>query len=201
MTRRTARWAVVVTALWGLGHVRAVAEEFSVRLRVFAGEKDLKGDWNLGRYDLDLSSQPELGLQVWFGAEGWPVEMSVEIFASTRSQEGYSGELEGRSQELIFGFRKGREHGRFRPFFGVGLCYTTGSIRGTLENLPIDFHDRALGGWASVGLAWRLPRRFELGLEARATNAEGGVQIGGLHLGFVAGYEWLLGRSRRLIRT
>lgn len=102
----------------------------SGNINVFSGSKSLKqSDWE------PVEDQGEIGVKVDFKPEGFPVNLAVDLFASSDEKDEYDPflgniTLKGSTSELAFGARKIWENGNMHPFVGSGLALVSGEFEG-----------------------------------------------------------------------
>ena len=196
---RRERWlgaAILVLAATG-----AAAGDYTGNVNFLLGTKTLDdGDWE------PVESQGEFGALISWGRVAWPVQIAIDLLASTKEETssyydpylGYlSGTLEGSTAELGVGVRKvwGKDGSKVRPFLSGGLLMANAELKVTALGVSASVDDDAAGLWVDGGVWWRLGERFKLGLEARCSTAEvemAGYEVsaGGLHLGALIGFGW-----------
>ena len=97
--------------------------------------------------------------------------------------------------------RKFFELGRTRPYVGGGIAFGGGVvIFDCLVIFPSECEDEddggsGVGAWLNAGVAWRLGKRFELGVSTRWSTLEAGIfnrdrDAGGFQYGLVIGWGW-----------
>lgn len=168
-------------------------------------------------FGLDLKEQPDLGVEMSFGKDDWPVMIAVDILASgaddSRSFSAYIPpygdldleiELENRSIELDVGVRKTWEKAgsRVRPYIGGGLSTIQSEMESTFSAAPLfgasSFEDtgEGLGIWAGGGVYWKVGKKMNLGFNVRRSSARlsfddldiDNVHLGGTHVGLLLGW-------------
>jgi hypothetical protein len=161
---------------------------------------------------LDLEKQPDIGVEMSFGGNDWPVMVAVDILASAADDSasynyygyGIDADIESRNVEVDVGVRKTWEfaHSNIRPYIGGGLATAHGELELDVDSSLGSFSqdDAALGVglWVGGGVYWRLGERFNLGFNLRHSTAEvdfddlgvENVDLGGTHLGLVLGWGY-----------
>ena len=175
----------------------------SGNVNLFLGQKSLNGDWKDDSINLDVSKQAELGALLTWSGENWPVGLAVDLLSSSDDQTivfgGTPFKFEGSTTEIDFGVRKIWENSKTRPFFGAGLGYVKGELKGSAGGVSVPADDGGLGEWIDGGVFWRLGSHFNLGVEGRYTKARitpsvGGasfaLEAGGFHFGVILGFGW-----------
>lgn len=178
----------------------------------FLGQKwisDLSKD-ELEAGDLDLEKQPDIGIEMSFAGDDWPVMIAVDILGSAKDDSVtyayyyygyyYEADVESSTLEVDFGVRKTWELGgsRVRPYIGGGLATAFSKLKvdGDLDSFDDDAS--GTGFWVGGGVYWRLGERFNLGLNVRHSTAEvdfddvgiKNVDVGGTHIGLVLGWGY-----------
>lgn len=216
--------AIMALALVAAASPRAARAETNINFLLGMKFLD-KDDWPVGDNQGEFGIQTTFGPEKWpvsiaidaFGSGH--VEEGVTFGDNIKLGQ----DLMQSTYELDVGVRKIWQVGKARPFVGGGLAIVSGrqeaylasaidipDIPG-LPDLPdfgtiIDPGDLALGPivyetdaspgfWIDGGIFWRLTKRFNLGLEARYSQAEldlleRGVQAGGAHFGLLLGWGW-----------
>jgi len=167
----------------------------------FLGQKSLDSDdWD------PVDDQLEFGAVMSFGQDDWPVHIAVDVLASVdeetvASGPGTSVTVTGSTFEIAAGVRKVWGKGRTRPYLGAGVAVIGAGFEGDDGFITVDANDAGFGFWAGGGIFWRLGKHFNLGLDARYSNAEvdldfgsgfvaQDVSAGGLHYGLLVGFGW-----------
>jgi len=134
------------------------------------------------------------GVLVDFKQKNWPISIAIDLLGSL-DQETISGvEREGRTSEFDIGVRKIWEvaGSSIRPFIGGGLAF----LNAEKEDAGIfSVNDSGTGIWLNGGVYWTIGQHFNLGLQARYSQAEvtlfgANVEAGGTHAGIMLGYHW-----------
>ena len=175
------------------------------------------GRKKLGSNLFDLSHQGELGAQVSFGGEKWPVMIAVDLLVTANAGEkeispGYPGFNAGNeprdvavaTAELGVGVRKIWSYDTIpiRPYVGGGVALVSAAVviqdDDSGRNIADD-SDVVVGPWLDAGALLRLGPKLNLGLGARYSKAlvdlEGvgftrELQVGGVHFIMLAGWGW-----------
>jgi opacity protein-like surface antigen len=191
-------WIVLLFAAVLLAPSAALAGKRSGNVHFFVGAKLLdSNDWG------DLDDHSAFGAEMSWGNTDWPISIATDLFVSaTVDTRPTDFELVGGTIELDLGVRKIFELGRTRPYVGGGIAFGTGIIAfdcivGTFSDC-VDEEDSGsgVGAWLNAGVAWRLGKRFELGLSTRwsTVNADGiylqDRDAGGFQYGLLIGWGW-----------
>lgn len=198
MSRTTMRASVIAVILTLAAFGSAAQAAGTVNFII--GQKMLdEHDW------APFDKQTEFGALMSFGSEEWPVQIAVDVIASSDDMSvwdpeiGFSFDLTGSTLEVDLGVRKIWERNRMRPFLGGGLALIEGEIEASVQDLTISTDDNGVGVWIDGGIFWRLGERFNIGFEARISTAETeptiegesfDVEAGGEHIGLLLGWSW-----------
>lgn len=185
------RWNWLYLTLLLLAAVPAFAATGNVNL--FLGQKSLdSSDWN-APYD----DQGEFGVLFDFRGESWPLSIAVDLLGSARTVDYGWFDRIASTTELDFGVRKNFDFpgSSAHPFIGGGLAIVTARLEDTSGLGTFYVDDSALGVWLNGGIYWTLGEHFNLGLQARYSQADvtlAGVSVnaGGTHAGIMLGYHW-----------
>lgn len=194
--RRIVSFALTAAALV-LGAGRAEAR-YHGNLNLFVGQKWLtESEW------APVAEQPELGLMLAFGEERLTVHFALDAYYA-RSEVAnpdptVTTRVKGTSGELSIGVRKLWELGATHPYIGGGASIVT--VREDLDGPSgrVTHDDRGYGGYAQLGVFWRLAGHLNLGIEARYNKVDADmgdtfsvrdVEAGGFHAGLLIGYGW-----------
>ena len=166
---------------------------------LFLGNKWLLySDWT------PVDQQPEVGLLLAFAQERSPVRFAIEVLASSDSAttaDPVFGEVKvtGSTIEYGVGIRKEWGRGLFRPRIASGGALVEARAEHQ-SRLGVVRRDRTgVGFWVAGGLAFRIARHFDLGLDLRYSKStvdfgqgleDVQVEGGGFHAGLVLGYGW-----------
>jgi hypothetical protein len=181
MRKRSAALLVALVAA-GLTPVGA-----SGQASLFLGKKALESAWE------PFEDQGEVGVQITFGSEAWPVLLAIDLLGSSEEQEVLGVDVEADTWEVAVGARRIWGEERTHPFFGGGLAFIHGQAEGQGAAFALDDSDGEIGFWIDGGVFFRLGPRFNIGLDARASHASidllgGHVDAGGVHLGLLVGW-------------
>lgn len=176
------------------------AKSWSGNVNLFLGEKFLnRDDWE------PMDSQLEAGILMDFKHRGVPFSIAFDVLCSTGEEDIRSRDLEigpfytdveSRIIELDVGVRKIWEcPNNIRPFFGFGLACIDGEIESKSLGVSVSDEDVGYGMWADIGAYVTVYERFNIGFEARWSNAQiylygTEARVGGWHLGALAGMHW-----------
>ncbi|HXI02795.1 MAG TPA: hypothetical protein VNI57_06410 [Candidatus Saccharimonadales bacterium] len=121
----------------------------------------------------DIHKQPAFGVSVDFGPESWPIGLVGGYYLSTRQKTGtsafgVSGDLTGTVGELSFGVRKTwMSPGGAHVFIEGGAAQVIADLKIEGGSSKIEDNDTSAGGYAQVGIFWRLGSRFNIGVQGR----------------------------------
>jgi opacity protein-like surface antigen len=165
----------------------------------------------LGQKELDqtysdsenIQEQDMLGLMMDWGAEGWPVNIALDIVNSSQDFDDneFDVNVDGSTLAIDGGVRwyfvKDRN---WEPYLGGGLAYISGEVDTSGENNDIEFDDSTVGYWVNGGIKWVIGEHFNLGGDIRWEKAEldveddlnnpTDVEAGGLGYAVLLGYRW-----------
>lgn len=165
----------------------------------------------LGQKELDqtysdsenIQEQDMLGLMMDWGAEGWPVNIALDIVNSSQDFDDneFDVNVDGSTLAIDGGVRwyfvKDRN---WEPYLGGGLAYISGEVDTSGENNDIEFDDSTVGYWVNGGIKWVIGEHFNLGGDVRWEKAEldveddlgnpTDVEAGGLGYAVLLGYRW-----------
>jgi hypothetical protein len=160
--------------------------DWTGNVNFFLGGKTLEDEWE------PAEDQVELGIEVDFRQNNWPVNIAIDLLVAAGEGDLFGVNFESRTSELNIGVRKIWDKStHLRPFIGGGVSF----ISGEFEGLSISDDDSAMGLWLGGGLYWALSEHFNLGLELKFSSAEitifdVDVNAGGGHFGLLIGYHW-----------
>ena len=180
----------------------------------FVGQKSVDED---AFESIGVDDQPEFGVAVSLDFD-WPVALAIDVLSSSddksRTIPTETGQLQQTTDvdtlELDVGVRKFWEKGKARPYVGGGLAFIqldvkqttlTTILSTTAADTLIDDDDTGIGVWINAGVLWTLHRGFNIGVDARFSDADGDLSAkgfsseqefgsGGFHLGLMLGYNW-----------
>jgi hypothetical protein len=167
------------------------AQEWTGNANLLLGVKFLDEiDWE------PLDQQAELGIDVDFRKQEWPVNLAV-AFVASRDEDDVNGiDLDGSTAELRFGIRKIWEPDQtIRPFFGGGLVFLRADLDSEYQGTKISDDDTGVGIWLNGGIYWTLNRFFNLGFNLGLSTGEVTLfgydtDAGGFHTALILGYHW-----------
>jgi len=170
----------------------ASAQSVTGNVNLFAGGKTLDdGDW------APTEKHSEVGVVADAGLDHWPVSLEVRFLSSESDTEfeptlGLSLKLE--TTELDLGVRKTWGVGtNTHPYLSGGVAFIEADA--TVVNV-LTANDDATGLWLGGGVYWVLAEHFNLGVDLMVSSAETNfgsgpdVNIGGVHLNFLAGFHF-----------
>lgn len=181
----------IIFTLLSLFAVNAHAQAWSGNVNFFLGTKTLdNADW--APYD----EQAAFGVLVDFKQENWPISMAIDLLGSYDEETVLGIKTEASTSEFDIGIRKIWEvsGSSIRPFIGGGIAFVTAEKK-TSNVLSVSVDDDGTGFWLNGGVYWTLGQHFNLGLQARYSQAEvtfsgNNVEAGGTHAGIMLGYHW-----------
>jgi hypothetical protein len=167
----------------------------------FLGQKSLDSDdWD------PVDKQPEFGAVMSFGGADWPVLIAADVLTSADEEDIFdsffgSATLKAATFEAAFGARKIWDVGNTHPYVGGGIALVGAGVEYDTGVFDVDADDSAIGPWIGGGVFWRLGSRFNLGFDARWSDAEvdldfgldvvaQDVSAGGFHGGVTVGFGW-----------
>ncbi len=167
------------------------ASDWTGNVNFSLGAKSLdEDDWS------PLEEQGELGLEVDFRKQTWPVNISLALLASADQGTVLGVDLTAATSELRFGAKKIWEPTQtMRPFFGGGLSVVSASLDANLLGLKVTDEDSSLGVWFDGGIYWTLNSCFNVGIKAGYSASEvtlfnADTNAGGGHIALMFGYHW-----------
>ncbi|HEX5042381.1 MAG TPA: outer membrane beta-barrel protein [Candidatus Polarisedimenticolaceae bacterium] len=151
----------------------------------------------------DIQEQDMLGLMMDWGAEGWPINIALDIVAGSKdtNDENFDVNVDGSTLAIDGGVRwyfvKNRS---WEPYVGGGVAYISGEVDTSGENNDLEFDDSTIGYWLNGGIKWVIGEHFNLGGDIRWEKAEldveddlgnpTDVEAGGLGYAVLLGYRW-----------
>ena len=167
------------------------ASDWSGNVNFLLGTKSLdSNDWG------SLDEQAAFGILVDFKQKNWPISMAIDLLGSYDEETISGTKFEGSTSEFDIGIRKIWEvsGSSIRPFIGGGIAFIRGEIKASAFN-TVTFDDNGTGIWLNGGVYWTLGQHFNLGLQARYSQAEITIlgvdgEAGGTHAGIMLGYHW-----------
>jgi hypothetical protein len=173
---------VVVFALLVVWSGAALAAGAEGNINLLLGKKFLDdGLWD----DLDLDSQPAMGLMFDIKPSGWPIALAADFLKSEEDSHGINGE----TREIDLGVRwySNPINKIVRFYAGGGLGLIKAEIEG--EN------DEQVGVWLNGGVAFTIVQHLNLGLDLRYSKAEvelygEDIEAGGLTTSLLIGYHF-----------
>ena len=194
-------WVPLVPVVLALAFSSPAAADAEGHVNFFLGQKSLDSDdWD------PVDKQPEFGAVMSFGGAAWPVLIAADVLTSG-DEEDVSDSLFGTSTlkagtlEVAFGARKIWDVGNTHPYVGGGIALIGAAAEYDTGVFDVDADDSAIGPWVGGGVFWRLGSRFNLGFDARWSDAEvdldfglaivaQDVKAGGFHGGVTVGFGW-----------
>jgi hypothetical protein len=151
----------------------------------------------------DIQEQDMLGLMMDWGAEGWPVNIALDIISGSADSDDneFNVNVDGSTLAIDGGVRwyflKDRS---WEPYIGGGLAYISGEVDTDGDSNDIEFDDSTVGYWLNGGIKWVIGEHFNLGGDVRWEKAEldveddlnnpQDIEAGGLGYAVLLGYRW-----------
>ena len=167
------------------------------------------GDWtgnvggSIGSKQMDdqdwgeLDSHSSIGFMLDVKKPPWPVSLTYNLILSGEVKESGSLKDEGYTLEHHFGVRKTFEFesANIRPYIGGGLALVSAGMRNKNANSTVKDDDSAIGAWAGAGILVGITDSFDIGFDARYSEAEvtifnRDIEAGGMHYAATASYHW-----------
>ena len=151
----------------------------------------------------NIQEQDMLGLMMDWGAEGWPINIALDIVSGSKdtNDENFDVDVDGSTLAVDGGVRwyfvKNRS---WEPYVGGGVAYISGEVDTSGDNNDIEFDDSTVGYWLNGGIKWVIGEHFNLGGDVRWEKAEldveddlgnpTDIEAGGLGYAVLLGYRW-----------
>jgi hypothetical protein len=151
----------------------------------------------------DIQEQDMLGLMMDWGAEGWPVNIALDIVSGSAdsNDNDFNINVDGSTLAIDGGVRwyflKDRS---WEPYVGGGVSYISAEVDTDGESNDIEFDDSTVGYWLNGGIKWVIGEHFNLGGDIRWEKAEldveddlnnpQDIEAGGLGYAVLLGYRW-----------
>jgi len=134
---------------------------------------------------------------------GWPISLAGQLLGSISNEsaennpsptaDDWSGVV-----QLNLGIRKiFKTSGAIEPFVGGGVTFLTAwaGNEDVNNNIDVEEHDSAFGGWIGGGFYWNLPHNWHIGFEAEYCYAKVDLlgdefNAGGFLAMILFGYHW-----------
>lgn len=187
--------AVIVTA--GL---LATPAQAGGNINALLGQKELDKSYSDTE---NIQEQDMLGLMMDWGAEGWPINIALDVVDSSKdtNDESFNVDVDGSTLAIDGGVRwyfvKNRS---WEPYVGGGVSYISGEVKTSGDNNDVEFDDSTVGYWVNGGIKWVIGEHFNLGGDVRWEKAEldveddlgnpVDVEAGGLGYAVLLGYRW-----------
>jgi outer membrane protein with beta-barrel domain len=146
-----------------------------------------------------LEDQDALGLELTFGKSTWPINIAVDLFSTSATEDDFTVnlglpvtvDLEGSTMELDLGARKVWGKNMTRPFLGGGLAVISADLDAEIDQDD----DVGMGLWVGGGVFWRIGSRFNIGGSVRYSDVNVNLfdvdgDAGGLTYGVILGWGW-----------
>jgi len=187
--------AVIVTA--GL---LATPAQAGGNVNALLGQKELDKSYSDTE---NIQEQDMLGLMMDWGAEGWPINLALDVVDSSKdtNDNDFNVDVDGSTLAIDGGVRwyfvKNRS---WEPYVGGGVSYISGEVKTSGDNNDVEFDDSTVGYWVNGGIKWVIGEHFNLGGDVRWEKAEldveddlgnpVNVEAGGLGYAVLLGYRW-----------
>jgi opacity protein-like surface antigen len=151
----------------------------------------------------NIQEQDMLGLMMDWGAEGWPINLALDVVDSSKDSDDndFNVNADGSTLAVDGGVRwyfvKNRS---WEPYVGGGVSYISAKVDTSGESNDIEFDDSSVGYWVNGGIKWVIGEHFNLGGDVRWEKAEldveddlgnpTDVEAGGLGYAVLLGYRW-----------
>lgn len=184
----------VVLSLFLLLSAMAQASDFSGDINLTLGNRWLLLDeWS----DLNLDSQPTIGIQTNLGFASWPISLVLGYNQSWADSSLLGADLEIKQSEFYAGlaYHFYKEE-MLQPFISGGLSKNNNKLTVSDTDNSVSSSDDLLGLWLSGGLNYHLTDSINLGAEVKYqtyTDAElfsGHYGMENVMLNFLIGYHW-----------
>jgi opacity protein-like surface antigen len=200
MRRRTLSLVPAALALIVAAGLLATPAEAGGNVNVLVGQKEQ--DQSFSDRD-NVQEQDMLGLMLDWGAEGWPVNVALDIVNSSKDvdDDDFNITVDGSVLAIDGGVRwyfvKNRS---WEPYLGGGVSYISAEVDTSGESNDIEFDDSTVGYWLNGGIKWVIGEHFNLGGDVRWEKAEldveddlgepRDIEAGGLGYAVLLGYRW-----------
>ncbi len=170
------------------------ASDFSGDINLTLGNRWLLQDeWS----DLNLDSQPSIGIQTNLGFASWPLSLVLGYNQSWASSSRFGADLEIKQSEfytgLAYHFYKTEV---LQPFISGGLAKNNNKLTVSDADNSVSSSDDLFGLWLSGGINYRLTDSINLGAEVKYqtyTGAEifdSSYEMENVMLNLLIGYHW-----------
>jgi opacity protein-like surface antigen len=150
-----------------------------------------------------IQEQDMLGLMLDWGAEGWPINLALDVVNSSKDTDDndFNITVDGSVLAIDGGVRwyfvKNRA---FEPYVGGGVSYISAEVDTSGETNDLEFKDSTVGYWLNGGIKWVIGEHFNVGGDIRWEKAEldveddlnnpRDIEAGGLGYAVLLGYRW-----------
>ena len=200
MRRRTLFLVPAVLAMIVAAGLAATPAQAGGNLNVLLGQKEQDQSFSSTE---NVQEQDMLGLMMDWGAEGWPVNLALDIVDSSKDSNDneFDVDVDGSTLAIDGGVRwyflKNRS---WEPYVGGGVSYISAEVDTSGSSNDIEFDDSTVGYWVNGGIKWVIGEHFNLGGDVRWEKAELDVEddlnnpvdieAGGLGYAVLLGYRW-----------
>jgi hypothetical protein len=148
-----------------------------------------------------VENQSEFAVNGSWGNEAWDIHIATDFSYSRDRGElfdpsiGFPLKITLSTWELSVGYRKIWETRNIRSFIGGGFGLINAKAEGEALGVTVSEDGSSVGPWVAGGVFWRLGSRFNIGIDARYSDAkvkisDVDVEAGGFHGGLILGWGW-----------
>lgn len=200
MSRRSLFLVPVALAVIVTAGLLATPAQAGGNVNALLGQRELDESYSDTE---DIQEQDMLGLMMDWGAEGWPINIALDVVSGSKdvNDNNFDVNVDGSTLAVDGGVRwyfvKNRS---WEPYVGGGVAYISGEVDTSGDNNDIEFDDSTVGYWVNGGIKWVIGEHFNLGGDVRWEKAELDVEddlgnpvdieAGGLGYAVLLGYRW-----------
>ena len=200
MSRRSLFLVPVALAVIATAGLMATPAQAGGNINALLGQKELDKSYSETE---NIQEQDLLGLMMDWGAEGWPINIALDVVDSSKdtNDNNFDVNVDGSTLAVDGGVRwyfvKNRS---WEPYVGGGVSYISGKVETSGQNNDLEFDDSTVGYWLNGGIKWVIGEHFNLGGDVRWEKAElnveddlgnpTDVEAGGLGYAVLLGYRW-----------
>src|SRR5262245_38327188 len=163
MSRRMIFLVPMSLAVIAIAGLLATPAHAGGNVNALLGEKNLDKDFSETE---NIQNQDMLGLMMDWGAEGWPINIALDVVDSSKDTHDnqLDVKVDGSTLAIDGGIRwyfvKNRA---WEPYVGGGASYISGKVDTSGQNNDLEFDDSTLGYWLNGGIKWVMGEHFNLG--------------------------------------
>ena len=122
----------------------------------------------------NIQEQDMLGLMMDWGAEGWPINLALDVVDSSKdsNDNDFDVNVDGSTLAIDGGVRwyfvKNRS---WEPYVGGGVSYISAKVDTSGQSNDVEFDDSTVGYWLNGGIKWLIGEHFNLGGDVRWEKA------------------------------